>query len=44
MAKRNLCIVFGPTLVRMAHSEENTTLVADMNQTYTVIEVLMNNV
>ena len=44
MAQRNLCIVFGPTLVRKSHSEENTTLVADMNHTYTVIELLMNNV
>jgi hypothetical protein len=44
MTKRNLCIVFGPTLVRMGTNEENATLVTDMNHTYTVIETLMNNV
>lgn len=44
MALRNLCLVFGPTIVRKAISEENNTLVADMNYTYTVVEFLMKKV
>lgn len=44
MALRNLCLVFGPTIVRKASSEENNTLVADMNHTYTVVELLMKKV
>ena len=44
MALRNLCLVFGPTIVRKAISEENNTLVADMNHTYTVVEFLLKKV
>ena len=41
MTQRNLAIVFGPTVVR---KEDSTGLVSDMNATYTIMELLMNNV
>lgn len=44
MALRNLCIVFGPTIVRKATTEDHNSLVADMNHTYTIIELLMKKV
>ena len=44
MAQRNLCLVFGPTVVRKPNNEENSSLVTDMNFTYIIIETLMNNV
>lgn len=41
MNQHNLCIVFGPTVVR---KEENDSLVSDMNAAISIVQLMMNNV
>ena len=42
MARRNLCMVFGPTLISKPIGEDDGSLVNDMQPTFNVIETFMN--
>ena len=44
MARRNLCVVFGPTIVCKPIGDEDGSLVNEMNATFNVLELLMGRV
>lgn len=44
MDMRNLCLMFGPTIISKPAGDADGNLVSDMNATYPVIELLMTHV